>query len=429
MTISARGAFMAMLVLTTICSILSALMFALAFYQIIYIIVSLFGKPKRFPDGKPNRFAVLIAARNEANVISQLIESIKKQDYPAELVDVYVVADNCTDNTAEIAKNCGATVFERFNQEKVGKGYALNYLLGNLKTLHPFNYYNGYIVIDADNILDKSFITEINKVFSAGYKVVTSYRNSKNYDVNWKSSGSALMMLRESLHLNNARMILGQSSTISGTGFVVASELIEKMDGWNKFQLTEDIEFSLECVSNGEKIGYAYDAKLYDEQPVTFSQLWNQRIRWARGYILAYVKYFKALCRSMFKGKLKFSSYDMIMNNIPVIMLGTVCTILGIVALIIGISTSQITPLQTLIAFAVMLANGYLSGVVFGALIGINAWREIRCSNWKKIKSFLVFPFMVLIIFVAAVAALFVKVKWKPIKHSAVKSIDEFDNK
>ena len=108
-------------------------------------------------------------------------------------------------------------------------------------------------------------------------------------------------------------------------------------------------------------------------------------------------------------------------------MLGTVCTILGIVALIIGISTFQITPLQTLIAFAVMLANGYLSGVVFGALIGINAWREIRCSNWKKIKSFLVFPFMVFIIFVAAVVALFVNVEWKQIKHSRVESIDEFE--
>ena len=420
---------MAMTVLTIISSILSALMFALAFYQIIYIVVSLFCKPKRFPDGKPNRFAVLIAARNEANVISQLIESIKKQDYPAELVDVYVVADNCTDNTAEIAKNCGATVFERFNKENIGKGYALNYLLASMKALHPFNYYNGYVVIDADNIIDKSFITEINKVFSAGYKVVTSYRNSKNYAVNWKSSGSALMMLRESLHLNNARMILGTSSTISGTGFVVASEIIERMDGWDKFQLTEDIEFSLECVSVGEKIGYAYDAKLYDEQPTTFSQLWNQRIRWARGYILAYTKYFKALCRGMFKGNLKFSSYDMIMNNIPIVMLGTVCTVLGIAALILGISTSQITPVQTLIAFAIMVGNGYFSGVVFGALIGINAWKEIRCSTWQKIKSFLLFPFIVFVIFVAAVVALFVKVEWKPIKHNSVDSIDSFQDK
>ena len=420
---------MLMTILMTICSVLSGLMFVLAFYQIIYIIVSLFCKPKKFPDGKPNRFAVLISARNESNVISQLIESIKKQDYPSELVDVYVVADNCTDNTAEVAKNCGATVFERFNTEQVGKGYALNFLLGNIKALHPFKYYDGYLIIDADNILDKSFITEINKVFSAGYKVVTSYRNSKNYDVNWKSSGSALMMLRETLHLNNARMILGQSATVSGTGFVVASDIIESMDGWNHFQLTEDIEFSLERVSLGEKIGYAHEAKLYDEQPVTFKQLWNQRMRWARGYILAYGKYFKQLFKNMFRGKNKFSSYDMIMNNIPVVMLGTVCSVLGIVSLVIGLVSLQITPVQMLIAFAIMAANGYFSGVIFGVLIGINAWKEIRCSTWQKIKSFLLFPFIVFIIFVAAAVALFVKVEWKPIQHTAVDSVDNFENK
>lgn len=420
---------MIMTVLTAISAALSAIMFTLAFYQLIYIVVSLFCKPKSFPDGKPNRFAVLIAARNEENVISQLLESIKKQDYPAELFDVYVVADNCTDKTAEVAKNCGAVVFERFNKEQVGKGYALNFLLNHIKELHPFNYYNGYIVIDADNIIDKSFITEINKVFSAGYKVVTSYRNSKNYDVNWKSSGSALMMLRETLHLNNARMILGQSSTVSGTGFVVSSELIERMDGWNHFQLTEDIEFSLECVANGEKIGYAHYAKLYDEQPVKFKQLWNQRMRWARGYILAYGKYFKQLFRGLFKGKCKFSSYDMIMCNIPIVLLGTVCAILGAASLVIGLVTSQITPVQTLIAFGIMLGNGYLSGVVFGVLVGINAWKEIRCSTWHKIKSFLLFPFIIFIIFAAAAVALFVKVEWKPIKHVAVESVDEFEGK
>ena len=104
-------------------------------YQYFYVFVSLVKKPARYIAKKNHKFAVLISARNEENVIGELIESIHSQNYPEELVDIYVVADNCTDNTAKISKDAGAVVYERFNTEQVGKGYALEFLYEKQKEI------------------------------------------------------------------------------------------------------------------------------------------------------------------------------------------------------------------------------------------------------------------------------------------------------
>ena len=176
-----------------IISILTTLLFV---HQSVYLLVGLFHKPKTFKEAKENRYAVLISARNEDNVIGHLLNSINLQSYPSELVDIYVVADNCQDKTAEVSRKCGATVFERFDTEKVGKGYALDFLLDNIKKLKGEDFYDGYFVFDADNILEPDFIEQMNYTFSAGYKIITSYRNSKNYDTNWITSGYAMWFLR-----------------------------------------------------------------------------------------------------------------------------------------------------------------------------------------------------------------------------------------
>ena len=166
-------------------------------YQIFYALVALVRKTPDLTPKDLHKFAVVIAARNESAVIGQLINSIKKQKYPAELVDIYVVADNCTDNTAEVARQAGAQVYVRNNRQMVGKGYALDFIFKILQRTNDKTQYEGYFVFDADNLLDENYIAEMNKVFDAGYRVVTSYRNSKNYDTNWLSAGYSLWFLRE----------------------------------------------------------------------------------------------------------------------------------------------------------------------------------------------------------------------------------------
>ncbi len=267
---------------------------------------------------------MIVAARNEELVIGQLIKSIKNQKYPKGLIDIFVIADNCTDNTARVAKEAGAIVRERFNKAQIGKGYALDYMIKIIEREYSSRKYEGYFVFDADNLLDENYIAEMNKTFNQGYKVITSYRNSKNYDQNWISAGYALWFLHEAEYLNLPRMKLNTSCAISGTGFLVQANLIKDNGGWIHHLLTEDIEFSVSQIIKGEKIGYCKNAMFYDEQPVTFAQSWNQRIRWAKGFYQVFAKYGKDLIGSIFKGKCnRFSCYDMTMTIMPAMLISS----------------------------------------------------------------------------------------------------------
>ena len=196
-----------------------------------------------------NRYAVLISARNEENVIGNLIDSIQAQTYPTGLIDIWLVADNCTDNTAEVVRARGCHVIERHNLELVGKGYALTYLLNHMLDTGAADGYEAYFVFDADNKLDKHYFEEMNKAFCSGFRILTSYRNSVNLADNWVSSGSALWFIRESRFLSNSRMILGSSCHVGGTGFMFSRDVMKRNRGWKFHLLTEDLEFTMAIVS------------------------------------------------------------------------------------------------------------------------------------------------------------------------------------
>lgn len=396
-------------------------------YQFMYAFVALVSKPKTKTAKKLHRYAVIISARNESAVIGELIKSIKQQNYPAELVDIYVVADNCTDNTAEVSRNAGAIVYERFNQQYVGKGYALDYIFNIIHSSPKKDAYDGYFVFDADNLLDENYIAEMNKVFDSGYRVVTSYRNSKNYATNWISAGYSLWFLREAKYLNNARMQLGTSCAISGTGFLIHSDIIKENGGWKHHLLTEDIEFSIDSVIKGEIIGYCGAAKIYDEQPSSFEQSWNQRLRWSKGFYQVFGKYGAKLAKSVVKRR-SFSCYDMLMTISPAMFVTIASVFTNLVFLMIGMfslsNNTAIIP-TTLMAIASSFLNFYCILYFFGLLTTITEWNQIHCSAGKKIFYTFTFPIFIFTYIPIAIVALFKKVEWTPITHSVVKSIEE----
>jgi len=397
-------------------------------YQLVYVFVSLLSKRKIYRAKKLNKYAVIIAARNERTVIAQLIESIKKQKYPEHLYDVYVIADNCTDDTAEIAENAGAYVFCRENKKLVGKGYALNFGFKKLVECGKFSSYDGFFVFDADNLLDENYISEMNNVFDSGYRIVTSYRNSKNYDTNWISAGSSLWFLREAKYINQSRMTLGISCAVSGTGFLVAREIIEANRGWQYYLLTEDIEFSIDSVIKNEKIGYAADAVLYDEQPYTFRDSWNQRIRWAKGFFQVFTAYGGKLFCSIFKNK-SFSAYDMLMTIIPAMMLTVAGVIINSAAFLyslLNLPEMMNIALTSAVALFMTLFNFYMILFFFGAITTITEWHRINASAWKKVKYVFTFPIFIFTYIPISLAAIFKKIEWKPINHSIAKNIEEF---
>lgn len=394
-------------------------------YQAFYVLVSLIYKSEDMISKKNHRYAVVIAARNENNVINYLIESIKKQKYPSELVDIFVVADNCTDNTADVARDAGAIVFERFNKQHVGKGYALDFALKIIKS--KYNKYEGYFVFDADNLLDENYIVEMNKVFDNKYKIITSYRNSKNYDTNWISAGYSLWFLREARFLNNSRMILKTGCAISGTGFLVHDDIIEKNNGWKHHLLTEDIEFSIDNAIQGEIIGYCDKAKIYDEQPYDFEQSWNQRLRWAKGFYQVFAKYGFNLAKSIFTKK-SFCCYDMFMTIMPAMIFSILSVAVNLIFLSYGLANIESSPMiigETTGAIIMSVANFYLVIFSLGLLTTISEWKQIKATTQKKILYTFTFPIFIFTYVPISIVALFKKIEWKPITHSIVKTIEE----
>ena len=291
-------------VLTIVNEVIGVLFFLFYLHQFIYIPISLFKKPRTYPEtDQTKRYAVLIAARDEEACLPKLLESIARQTYPADQIDVYVGADNCTDATARLAREMGATVYERLDTTTIGKGYVLDFILQNIKAEKgSMDCYDAYFVFDADNILTPDYVEQMDRCYCAGNRIITSYRNSKNFDKNWISAGQALWFIREAHGLNNARSIIGSSAALSGTGFLVAGDIFEKNDGWKCTLLIEDIEFTTEQVLAGEKIGYCNSAMFYDEQPTKFSQSWRQRVRWSKGFFQVFRVHYPKLFCGIFHG-------------------------------------------------------------------------------------------------------------------------------
>jgi len=394
-------------------------------YQVIYLLAPFVLKKREMPAAAPRiyNYAVLIPARNESQVIEQLIASIHRQTYPKENITIFVAADNCSDDTAAIAKNAGARVWERFNKKQVGKGYALDFLFGKIFESYAQSDFDGFFVFDADNLLDENYIAEMNKTFNRGHKIITSYRNSKNYAENWLSAGYALWFLRESKFMNNARMLLGTSCAISGTGFLVSADIVLKNNGWPFFTLTEDIEFSVHNAIAGNRIMYCKAAIFYDEQPVTFRQSWDQRLRWAKGFYQVFGKYGAVLIKTMIK-KRSFCAFDMFMTIWPAATFTAVTMLFNLAVIAfsfaLGFDASAIGGL-----FASAVITLYILLFTIASITVATEWKRIHCQAFLKIAYLFAFPVFMLTYIPIAMAALFRRVEWKPIAHNAVKTLEE----
>ena len=402
--------------------IIMCLFFACYVYQFVYIPIAWLPRKKETLHAPMHRFAVLIAARNEEAVIGKLIDSIKAQSYPGRLVKIFVAADNCTDATAEAARSHGAEVYERYDMTRRGKGYALDFLLREIK-LRGHGRFDGYIVLDADNVLDRDFILHMNETFSAGHDIVTCYRSSKNYGDNWISAGYALWFLRESRYLNSARARLGSSCGVSGTGFLFSQAVLDAQGGgWPFHLLTEDIEFTIDNVTRGMKVGYCPDAIAYDEQPISFRQSWAQRLRWSRGYLQVFKKYRRALISGIFSGS--FSCYDMAMSIMPAAVLTGLSIVVNLGAALVNVlyyhewGVLGVSALQTLV-------NLYLTLFIIGAITTATEWKSIHCEPAKKIFYVFTFPLFMLSYVPIVIHSLFVTPEWTHIDHTRTLDVQQ----
>lgn len=265
--------------------------------------ISIFGWIKKREDNLENcpplkRFALVIAAHNEERVIAHIIESLSKQNYPRDLYDIFVIADNCTDRTAEIAENHGAYVYKRFDSEKRGKGYALEWMFEKIFTMG--DKYDAIGVFDADNLVSANYLMEMNKKLCKGHKVVQGYIDSKNPFDSWITCSYSIAFWLSNRIYQLPRHYLGLSCGLCGTGFCIDINILKQI-GWGATCLTEDLEFTMKLALNGLKVSWAHNAVVYDEKPLTLKQSWNQRKRWMQGHADCALRFLRPLLDKAFK--------------------------------------------------------------------------------------------------------------------------------
>ena len=284
-----------------ICTAIAMFMKILTIHDLPYKIIGLFFTRKFAPAKKQHKYGVIIPGRNEEPVIGNLIKSIQQQDYPQDLITIFVCADNCTDNTAKIARELGAVCYEHNNPDERTKGFALKYLFEQIDKDYGIDAFEGYFIFDADNLLKKDFISRMNDSFDAGEKIITSYRSTKNLTEGWIASLYAIHWLRSIRFRHRTRSFLHLATNIQGTGFLFSNEIVR--DGWKYTSLTEDRSLTADCVVNGYEISYNNDAIFYDEQPTSLKVALRQRLRWAKGHLQAFAESGWGLFKNIFIDK------------------------------------------------------------------------------------------------------------------------------
>ncbi len=376
-------------------------------------------KDKPMLVNKNHKFMALIPAHNEAKVVANLVESLKNQKYPKELLDIYVIADNCTDNTAQVAREAGAIVYERFDPEKKTKGFAMQWFLNKMNEKNAD--YDAMCVFDADNVVMPEFIMNMNKKLCQGEEVVQGYRDIKNPTDSWISAGYALFYWTMHRFYHLARYNIGLSPLLNGTGFMVKYDLL-KEKGWNTKTLTEDIEFSLINISQGRKLGWATDAIVFDEQPVEYKQSWNQRMRWSVGHIQCVKYYFKDLAKGVKEHK-TLMNFDglLYLMGMPM-MLITFLLLFVNLAMYMG---NGMTTLELIINYGRYIGATFILPPLSAVLIMLLDKRPIK----PMVKGILCYPlFLGSWILINVKALIKPDTTWTKIEHTRSIKVDELSN-
>lgn len=404
----------------------------------IFFIVGLF-KRKTFPKTDEKcKYGIVVAARNEENVIAQLIKSIRKNKYPQDKLDIFIVAHNCTDNTAQIARDHGAIVFEYNNPEEATKGFAFKHAFERIKAEYGLDKYDGFFSIDSDNVFPKDYFDKMNDAFVANNKnaVITSCRNSKNFDYNLMSGCYGVYFLDGCRFEMRGRTVLGVATRVSGTGFLFASSFMEQ--GWNYVTLTEDWEFTADQILDGHDVVYCDEAEFFDEQPVNFPIMWRQRVRWSRGHLLVFFTRIKRLLKAVFGGKKNrkgrlWSHYDFTANILPfgqtLFFLNFLQYILLMFSPLFGENLGTVL-WSSLSGTLISLGVGYVLIFLWTLLLYIVERKRIHLGFWKALGIALVYPLFIAIQVPIDVVALFAKnLAWKVIPHHDQTEIDHIDEK
>ncbi len=385
----------------------------LSIYMLYFGIVAIgvFKEKKQILKSNIERkFAILVPARNEERVIRNLLISLKNQNYDKSRYDIFVLPNNCTDRTEEICETEKVNVI-KFKEKITSKGEVLKLAFSRIDD--EFKNYDAFLIFDSDNVVHPDFISKMNDVYNSGYKVAQGYRDSKNPSDTWISNTHSLYYWLQNFFFNKARMNLGKSCFLNGTGMMISKEFI-KENGYNVFTITEDIELTVQCAIKNVKIGFVEEAITYDEQPLKFVDSYKQRKRWSKG-MLQCLKIYK---KDIIKGTIK--KFEILDTGILIIspIMQIVGTLFYIVYGILGILEKININYSSKLIYIIV---SYLAMIIVSSIIIRLAKKEIR----KNLKGILLLPvFIFSWIPINFEAILKKQVKWESIEHSRIISIE-----
>ena len=412
--------------LQLIFSPVTLLFWVLFAYRGFYLLVGLFARTRKYkPAPKDKRYAFLIPARNEESVIENLLQSIREQDYPADLIDVYVLADNCaeSDKTAEIARKNGCIVWERKNPSLQRKGFALQEFFAQ-SGFNPSDYY-AVVFFDADNVLAPDFLSKMNDAMQEGhYTACAGYRNIKNLNENWVSAICGINMHRNIVSISRPRSVLHcKAQLLNGTGFALSTSYLEK-HGWDCLSLCEDGELSARITLENEPMGFCEEAVYYDEQPISFPLSMRQRLRWTKGGHINWIFSGTRLLLSFFR-RPTWQKYDAFWDHFPYALLSFLWSFAyqATSLILFLVQGNNGYDWGTFWGFVLSFyVGGYLTAFFTGLVIEIREWRRIHFNLAEAILYLFVWPFYDLLGVPVNVAALFVRPIWKPVPHHVIAS-------
>ncbi len=394
--------------------ILVALLFASTInigYLCLFIIPALCGSRKNIPKHSMaaiNHFAILIPAHNESAVLRYLLQSLHNQDYPKDRYSVFVIADNCTDNTASIARQEGVTVLERFDDENRGKPYAIGWMLKRLNEMNVK--YDAIVIFDADNLVAMNFLRIANTILTSGEQVFQGSVETKNISDSWVSISNHIVWSATNRIYQNGRQALGLGALLCGTGMGFSKDLIQRV-GWDQTSLTEDREFTYKLLLAGIKVEWLDKAVVYDEKPIRANQAIKQQSRWASGMKMDFKKYFTSIFQGWRKTR-DCALLDAIYNLIHPFLPGK-----GILTLLLLI------PFGNVYLWSWWFSIYFLSLMYHG--IGL-------AMNHSKIKYYgylVIWPFSRLLSVFAALKTFTTRrnIAWKHTKHTQGLSLDDMN--
>ncbi|OUM95346.1 MAG: glycosyl transferase family 2 [Thermobacillus sp. ZCTH02-B1] len=289
--------------------------------------ISLFGLRKRKARRRhepKHSFAVIVAAHNEERVIGALLDNLLKLDYPRELYDIFVICDNCTDRTADVVRAYGVHAFERRNPALRGKGHAIEWMLNELWKMPKS--YDAVVMFDADNLVSPDFLRCMNDDLCEGHRVIQGYLDTKNPTDSWVTAAYGITYWYCNRLWQLSRTNLGMANFLGGTGMCFETRLLKEM-GWGATSLVEDLEFTMRCIKRGIYPVLDYDAKVYDEKPITLRASARQRLRWMQGHFCVARRYFLPLLLDALRERnfIKFDAalYSVTVYNVLIAFLAT----------------------------------------------------------------------------------------------------------